>query len=325
MSLKLKAITSVKWTTFSTAVTTIIQLAQIAVLARFLKPNDFGIMALAMVVIGFSDAFMDAGISNAIIHKQEISPEQLSSLYWLNVFSGIAVFLAAGLLSPLIASFYKEPELTPIIWWVSLTFVIQSFGRQFMILFQKELMFDIIARVEIISKFAGFLAAVVLAFQGFRVYALIFALLAATFFQAALFFLAGIKYHRPSFHFKKSDLRGFLRFGIFQMGEKTVNYFNTQLDVILIGKLLGAEALGIYYIAKQIIMRPAQIINPIITRVTFPLLARVQDDMTLLKNAYLKTINYLSSVNFPVHIFIAILAGPIVLILLGKSGLKRFC
>ena len=72
MSLKAKAISGVKWTTFSTVITTILQLLQLAILARFLDPSAFGLMALVMVVVGFSQAFLDMGISNAIIHKQEI-------------------------------------------------------------------------------------------------------------------------------------------------------------------------------------------------------------------------------------------------------------
>lgn len=106
------------------------------------------------------------------------------------------------------------------------------------------------------------------------------------------------------------------------MGERTITYFNFQIDTLLIGKLLGVEALGIYTIAKQIIMKPALIFNPIITKVTFPMMAKIQDDIPRLKNIYLKTINYLSSVNFPIYAFIFIFAHDIVMIMFGEKWVE---
>ena len=106
------------------------------------------------------------------------------------------------------------------------------------------------------------------------------------------------------------------------MGERSINYFNSQFDTILIGKLLGTEALGIYTIAKNLVMKPAQIINPIITKVTFPIMAKIQNDTKQLKNIYLKTINYLCSVNFSIYMAIAVLAEPLVLLLFGDNWLE---
>ena len=92
MTLKSRAISGVKWTTLSTIILTVFQLLQLAVLARFLDPTAFGLMALVMVAIGFLQAFADMGISNAIIHKQNISTKQLSTLYWINIVSGVFIY-----------------------------------------------------------------------------------------------------------------------------------------------------------------------------------------------------------------------------------------
>ena len=89
--LKKQAIGGVKWTSLSAGVRTVLQLIQLIVLARFLSAEDFGLVAIVMVVIGFSQLFMDMGISNAIIHKQNTTDIQLSSLYWLNIFSGMTL------------------------------------------------------------------------------------------------------------------------------------------------------------------------------------------------------------------------------------------
>ena len=142
MSLKNQTINGLKWTTVSTIIVSGLQLAQIAVLTQFLNAKDFGLMALVMLVIGFSNAFLDMGISNAIIHKQEITKKQLSSLYWVNVLAGISLFLLACSVAPILAGFYKEPKLTELIILVSITLLIQSFGQQFMVLWQKKMEFN---------------------------------------------------------------------------------------------------------------------------------------------------------------------------------------
>jgi O-antigen/teichoic acid export membrane protein len=321
LSLKQKTISGVKWTTLSTVIVTLVQLAQLAILARFLNPTDFGLMALVMVVIGFSQAFLDMGISNAIIHKQKITHEQLSTLYWVNVLAGVVLFVVICAVAPFVASFYHESELIKLTILVGITFLIQPFGQQFMVLWQKEMRFREIAKIDIINKLISFVASVWFAYDGYGVYALVYGTIVASVVSTLQYMILGLREHRPSFIFRPSEIKEFMSFGAYQMGERTINYFNYQIDTMLIGKLLGMEALGIYNIAKQLIMRPAQVFNPIITKVTFPAMAKIQDDLPKLKEVYLKTINYLSSVNFPVYAFIFIFANDITFVLFGVKWL----
>lgn len=301
----------------STIIVTVIQLLQLSILTRFLAPTDFGLMAIVMVVIGFSQAFLDMGISNAIIHKQTITSGQLSTLYWLNIITGTVLFILICAVSPLVALFYNEPQLTNLIVLVGLTFLIQPFGQQFMVLWQKELRFAEMSKIDIVAKTVSLVVSVVFAYLGHGVYSLVYGALAAVIIQTIMFAYMGLKEHRPQLLFRWGEIRDFAGFGAFQMGERTVNYFNSQIDVIIIGKLLGPEALGIYNIAKQLIMRPAQILNPIITKVTFPAMAKVQNDTTTLKRVSLKTINYLSSVNFPIYAVLIVLAPEIISFMFG--------
>ena len=317
--MKQKAITGVKWTTLSKVVVTSFQLIYIAVLARYLSPVDFGLMAIVMVVIGFSQAFMDMGISNAIIYKQGITDEQLSSLYWLNIGSGVVLAGFVILLSPLIADFYNQSAIEDILVLLSLTFIITAIGNQYRILFQKELRFNILAKIEIVSAIASLVVAVYCAMNDFGVYALVNGSLTTVIVSSSLVFITGIKEHKPAFVFHYAEIKGFINFGLYQMAEKSVNYFSSQFDILLIGKLLGAESLGIYSLVKQLVMRPSMIINPIVTQVAFPLMSKVQDDTEQLKSIYLKMINSLSSINFPIHIAMAILAEAIVVVLFGDK------
>ena len=319
MSLKRRAVSGIKWTTFSSVIVAILQIVQLIILTRLLEPTVFGLMAITSVVIGFAHAFLDMGISNAIIHKQEVSHNQLSTLYWLNVLSGIVLFIIVSLCAPVVALFYQEAELTNIIILVALTFLIQPFGQQFIVLWQKELKFNDIAKVDILTKLVALIVSVVFAYYNYGVYALVYGVLAGTILQTLVFVYKGLKEYTISFVFRLSDVREFLSFGLYQMAEKTLNYFNSQVDTLLIGKLLGVETLGVYNIAKQIIMKPIQIINPIVSKVTFPVMAKIQNDTDRLKEIYLKTINLLSSINFPIYLFMLITAPQLVPLMFGEQ------
>ncbi len=319
MSLREKVLSGVKWTTLSSAINTLFQILQLAILTHYLSSSDFGLMAIVYVIIGFSALFMDMGISAAIIHKQHLSHEQLSSLYWLNVFAGVFLFLVVYMIAPFIADFYHQESLVVLIRLLALTFVMNAFASQYKLLLQKELKFNILSKISILTVFTSLLLATILAINDFGIYSLVYAALGSSFFNTVVFLSMGMKEHRPSFIFNYRAIRFMITFGLFQMADRSITYFNSQFDVILIGKLLGVEALGIYSIAKNLSLRPAKVINPIITRVTFPVMSKLQDDTQKLRSIYLKTINYLSTVNFFIYILMAVLAEPIILILFGHK------
>lgn len=319
LDLKTKAFKGVKWTTFSSVAGVAIQFAQLSLLARLLAPKDFGLMALAMVVIGFSQAFVDMGISNAIIQKQQITQEQLSTLYWLNVLAGLTVFAVIMLISPLVAVFYNEKKLISILFFVGLTFVIQPFGQQYRVLTQKELRFDVMVKVEIATKLVGLAVSVWLAVRGFGVYALVYATLATSIFSTLWFVALGYRDHRPSLYFRPSEVRSFLGFGAYQMGEQSINYLSANIDKILIGKFLGMETLGFYNLAWQLIMFPLLKINPIINLVAFPVYSKIQHDKVEIARYYSFSLHILSAVLVPVLIFMAFFSHDIVLIIYGKG------
>lgn len=319
MNLKQKAINGVKWTSLSAIIIAILQLLQLSILARFLDSSDFGLIAILSVVVGFSQAFLDMGISNAVIHKQTISHVQLSSLYWVNVLAGIFLFSIVYAISPLISNFYNEPNLLQLIRLVSYTFLIQPFGQLFMVLWQKELKFKAIATIEVINKSIALIVSVWFAYYGYGAISLVYGLIFGIVGQTILYIYFGLKYFKPSLVLEIKEIKYFIAFGAYQTGERIVNYFNTQIDVILIGKLLGAEALGVYSLAKQLIMKPMQLINPVLTKVTFPLMAKIQDDNHRLKKIYLLVINLTSSLNFYIYATLFILSSQIISLVFGNN------
>jgi len=319
LSLKHKTISGVKWTTLSSAVNAILQLLQLMILARYLIPSEFGLVAILMVIINIAQVFVDFGLSNSIIHKNNVTQTQLSTLYWLNILLSIIIFGIIFLSSSYIAEFYNQPKLGFLIVIISYSLIIQAFGQQFRTLFQKELQFNILARIDIFANIISFLSAVILAIKGFGIYALIYPVLIMAVIKSVLLIHKGLDYHKPKLIFRLNEIKGFLSFGFYTVANGTVSMIAAQADVILIGKLLGVETLGMYSVAKELILRPAQLINPIITKVAFPVMSKVNTDIMKIKNIYLRLINYIASVNFPIYIVTIILAQEIITLFLGEK------
>lgn len=321
MSLKKSAASGVKWTTVSSITTTALQFIQLAVLARLLSPEDFGLMAMVAVVIGFAAAYADMGISAAIIHRQDATREQLSSLYWLNLLAGLLVYLVVLAMTPAIVALYGEPRISRLMSWITLTFLITPLGTQFQLLLQKHLRFRRLALIEISAALVGASVAVVTARFGQGVFALIWGTLSSNATSTVLLLIVGLREWRPQWHFRSADLKGYLSFGCYQMGERSVNYFNSTLDQLLIGSLLGAQALGYYKLAWSLAIQPIGRINSILTRVAFPLFARIQNEPERLQKGFLLVLRMLSTVNAPLLLGLAAVAPVLIPVVFGTQWL----
>lgn len=336
-SLKARAVTGVKWTGTATTVITGVQYVQLAILAHLLVPEDFGLMGMVMVVIGFAQVFSDMGMSKAIIHRQEATQEELSTLYWLNHIAGLVVFILAWFTAPLVMDFYHQPRLLTLMRWAAVIFLVVPFGQQFQVLLEKELQFRRLARVEMTSALAGAICAVAFVLSGWGVLALIWGELAKVITRSLLLVLIGWTSWRPSLRFKVRDLRGYLSFGLYQMGERTVNYFAANVDYLVIGRFLGPTLLGSYLLAYQLVVVPLLKINPVVNRVAFPVFAIKQTDEGALRRGYLMVVKYLALITMPLLVGMAVtapllipvafgggweLAIPLVQILVGVGILK---
>lgn len=320
MSLKKQTVGGIKWTTASTIIVTILQLAQMSILARFLEPGDFGLMAIMMVVIGFSQAFQDMGISNAIIQRQDISHTQLSSLYWLNILAGAILTLIVIAIAPLVAIFYGEPRITSLMIILSSTFILIAIGNQYRVLCQKNLNFRTMEIINVSTSVISLIVATVMAYNGFGVVTLVCAMITQAGLSSLLFLWVGLKhYHKPSLVYKHCELEGFYSFGMYQMGERSINYISANADKILIGKLVGINAVGFYNLAWQLIIFPLSKINPIINKVAFPIYSKIQNDPATLNRYYTLNVKLLSLVTMPLLAFLMFFSSEIVGLIFGAG------
>jgi len=319
MANKEKAINGGKWVTVSTVISTSFQFLQVAVVARILDPSAFGVVSVSALLINFFGIFGDLGFSNSIIYKQEGDRKVLSSLYILNVFLGIFMCISVYFSAPLVIAYYKEPKLGAVVRLSSLYFLITYFGQIQGFLFQKNLKFRTSAAIDITSSVLSTTLTIFLAYQGFEELSLIFGQLTMVAIKTMLRVYLGRKLFIPLLYFKFSIIKDHLKFGIFNVGEGLIYFIQGNSDNIAIGGLLGVKALGYYTIASQLTIFPISRLNPIILQVAYPILAKMKEDAASLKKSYLKILDLITYLNFPLLAGLYITAESVVPLIYGPG------
>ena len=220
-----------------------------------------------------------------------------SSVFWVNVMIGCLLFAVSLAIAPLLAAFYQQEELTSVIRLSSVGFLIASFGVAQQAMLMKEMSFKALMIRDISATLLAGATGIVMALLGFGVWSLVGQMLAFTIIDTLALWIFST--WRPSWCFSWAtvrDLAGFsgnlLAFGI-------VNYLARNTDYLLIGKFLGAEALGLYTLAYKLMLVPLQNVSWVISKVMFPAFSRVQDRIDKIRNAYLKIIKLVSLIAFP--------------------------
>lgn len=315
MGLKEKTASSIKWNTLATVVTMIIGILQVAILTRLLDKSDFGLIAIATMVIAFTDIFAELGIATALIHKQDITEEEYSSVYWLNIGMSVIICTLTVLGAPLVASFYEQPELVLIIRLLSLKIIFTAFGKIFQTIKTKNLEFGFISKVRILTSIVGIFTSTILAWLGFGVMSLVWGQLAQIAINQGIYAIAGMKQMRLRLHFSFSEVKDVLKIGGYQIGTQVLDFIAARMDVFLIGKFFSMDELGVYNIAKELITRPFIMINSISSSVFSAAFAKIQDDIHALVVNYTKLIKTVSMLAVPVYALVLIFADLIVAVL----------
>ena len=320
MGLVKTGIKGVAWTTVSIVIRSVVSLFQITILTRFLEKADFGIVAIATVFIGFTQIFLDLGISVGIMHKQDTSPQEYSSLFWLNIFVGLLLAVVLAVISPLVAEYYNEPSLSVILSLLSLGILFSSIGSQHRTVQQKLMRFKYISIVEIITSLLTFGLTIYLAMHEFGIFTLVYSTLFNAFFSNFLFLVIGLyKDRNISFHFKFVETYPFLKIGIYKIGSSMLDYFSREIDTIIISKVFGMEILGVYNLCKKIIMMLYSIVNQILVKVMSPIFATLQKDINVMRKGLYDVTESVALFNFLIYFLVAIFATGLLKLLYGSS------
>ncbi len=319
MTIKQKTFSAVRWTTTAAVARTLLQVAQVAVLARLLAPEDYGLMAMVGVVLSFANLFADLGLNSAYVQNQDVTSEERSSLFWLNLAMSIGLTLTVIATSPLLAWFFGDARLTPLLMLSTATFVIGAAGQQVRMTAEKKMHFRPVVITEITAAILGFVIAVVAALFGFKVYSLIFGSIMTALAGTLLAWAVIAQGWRPYWRFRFADVKPYFGFGGAVVADAILNNIHRSIDLLLGGRLLGVSQIGLYSVPRNLILQLQFMVNPIITRVGFPLIAQVQNDIPRVRLIYLNTLNMTASTNAPLYAGIAFFAPEVVYMLFGSK------
>lgn len=308
----------IKWSTVSQFGRQVLLLTTTIILAKTLLPSDFGLMSMAMVVVGFLNVFRDLGMSSAIIQRETISDRLLSSLFWVNVVFGSLMMTAVFLLAPFIADFYNETRLTLMLKALSALFLISSLGITHQALMERNLEFGKLAKAELISTLFGAGVGITLAIEGAGVWSLVFQTLSAVLVSTIMLSFFLHKW-RPKFSFDLGEMRTVARFSLNLSGFNITNYFVRNADALLIGKFLGAQDLGYYSLAYRIMLYPLQNVTASVSRVMFPVYSKIRRENDKFRNAYLKVASTIAFITFPMMVGMMGVSDRFVMVFFGEK------
>jgi O-antigen/teichoic acid export membrane protein len=295
----------------------ILSLLSMAALARLLSPGDFGLVAMVTVVTAFVMNFADAGLTAAVVLHDRLDQRQVSNLFWFNVTLGVLLFFGTVASAPLLAAFYDRPEVAPICIGCACSFLPMSLGIQHAALLRRRLEFGRLTIVGQASVAGGLVVAVAAAWTGWGPWSLVAQLNAMAILRTLLSWIACP--WRPSMPSRGTGSRHLLRFGGISLADEIVRYAGRNFDIAVIGRVIGADALGVYTRAQTLFAQvPTQLSGPF-NSIAGPALARVQADPGRFRSAYRSGLLMISSVALPAVAAMFVLAEPLIDFLMGPQ------
>lgn len=304
---------------FAQAVTFVVRIGSLMILARLLEPKDFGLVAMVTAVTGVLSLFRDFGLSTATVQRSNLSEEQISTLFWINVLVGAILTLTSIAIAPLLSAFYHEPKLMKVTLVLSASFIINSLGIQHGAMLQREMRFTTLSLIDVVSLLGSTGMGILMAFRGYSYWSLVaIAIGGAVILTAANWLVTG---WIPGLPRKNSGIRSIMRFGSTITLNGLVVYVAYNLEKVLLGRFWGPESLGIYGRGYQLANLPTENLNSAVGGVAFSALSRVQGDPARFKSYFLKAYSLVVGLTVPITFVCAVFAKDLIPVLLGPKWL----
>jgi teichuronic acid exporter len=297
-----------------------INLLVFIMLARFLGPDQFGLVAMANIFSALVTVFLDQGFSEAIIQAKEISKSYLSTAFWLNLGIGIILSIIGFFSSGLIAIFFDEPRIIPIIKAFSLSFAITSFGSVQVALMKRQMQFQTLSIIILIGRFLSGVVALYIGWTYASAWAIVLQSIILTSTTSLLSWFAGS--WRPSFLFSKLESKELFKFGVNILGLKLITFFSTRFDDLIIGYMLGSVALGIYTTAYRILRILNDLLLQVASSIALPVFSGLQDDPSQLQRSILDATHYVGLIALPICGVVFVATEQIVIFLWGDIWIE---
>lgn len=315
--LRRAAASGYSWSTVGRATHAAAQFLVMAVLARFLSPAEIGIVGLTLVIINILLAVTDVGFGGGVVQRHHLPHKSLSTLFWLGV---VAALFLAGILfwgAELWAAFAGNPEVAQVMRALIWTIPLAAIGIVPTSLLNRDLRFRSLAVQDGGASIIAAIAAIFMAINGYGLWSLVAWSLVQTAMRSilALFLVTW----RPQWQFDLRSLSDLWSFGALYALSRLVSTVSTNLDYLIVGKLISATALGFYTLAFQTSRMPTNLLARVIARVAFPLAARTQSNQEVGRQSYLLQINLIAALTMPASIMMIVFAGPLVWLVYGPG------
>ena len=317
MSLKDKTISGLFWSAIDSFAGQGIQFIIGIILARLIAPREFGLIGMISIFIAVSQTFINSGFSSALIRKKECTQADYSTVFYYNMGMGLLMYLVLFLSAGAISSFFHEPELKWLVRALGFNLIISSATLIQGTTLLKRIDFKLLTKIAVISSVISGIIGIVMAISGFGVWSLVARSLAGAFFSSLLVWLWNR--WQPSRVFSVKSFKELFGFGSKLLVSGLINTVYNNIYYLVIGKYYAAEQLGYYTRASGFTDMPSMSLNKIISRVTYPVLAQMQDNKELLKAGYKKMIRNTMFISFVLMAGMAAVAEPIVITLVGEK------
>lgn len=315
--LKQKTISGLTWsfadTFFSNGITFIVGI----ILARLLEPKEFGLIGMITIVIAISTSVIDSGFSQALIRKNNCTDIDYSTVFYFNFISGVFFFVILFVSAPYISIFFKEPQLTALVRVLAVVLIIDSLTIIQRTILTKRLNFKLQTKISIVASIISGIISIFMALKGFGVWSLVARQVSQRAVNSLLLWIWNRWY--PILIFSKNSFLELYSFGYKLLISGLINTAYQNIYYAIIGKYFSATELGYYTRADQFRKLPSTNINSVIQRVTYPVLASIQDDRKRLKANYRRLIKSTVLITFILMIGMAAVAEPLIITLIGDK------
>lgn len=289
------------------------------VLARLLAPSDFGVLSMALAYTTFLWLLGQAGFNSAIVFHDDITDVDLCTMYWANFGLNALLFVVAFACAPLAATFFHTAALTPVVWVASLQLLVSALGGVQRTLLEKRLQFSLLARNQLLAALAYAVSAVIMAYAGLGVWALVISTVLRDFVDAGL-----AAFHAkwfPRLAFGRASFKKLLSYGSKVWAGNVLFYGQENIDNLVVGRVLGPTTLGFYSQGFRLANFPRYFYVGVVSRVMFPSLSSSKDEPETVKRTFLQFNGFSVLVAGGLCLGLALVAPEFILVVYGQKWL----
>ena len=290
-------------------------------LARLIEPEEFGLLAIVLILVSLMQIFVNVGLSSSLIQMKELQRDDVSTAFFVNIVIATVIYALLFFAAPYISEFYAEPRLNNLVKVGSLTLVAASFGKCHQAVLTRNLQFQRLFFLKLVPFIISAVIGISMAVLDFRVWALVASQLSQAVLFAFLLFVYCERDVRPECRFSQSAFQRMFAFSFSMFGATLYYQLSQSLYGLVIGKAFPFEELAFYNRAKSFPNRTSTGVAAVFNRVLFPTFAGIQDDDLRLLSALRRSTAFVCVIVMPMMVFLAVAAENIVIVLLTEKWL----